>query len=216
MKGGATISLSLALAFGAFVCPHAARAVSTHANAGTNAATARISARQEAAEMVPATADLKNEIDARKLQPGDRFQAVLQQDVQLKNGPKLDHGTILMGTVTADTTHPDRVRLALRFTRAELKNGQTIPIKATVVELAQPRSYPGSGTNLADQTGLWSPHTLRVDQLGAISGVDMHSAIASRNSTVLISNKRDDVKLVAGSQLELAIAARNNTVRKGA
>ncbi len=178
----------------------------------------QVSAKQEAAEMVPATVDLKKDLDARKIQTGDHFQAVLQRDVQLKNGPKLDHGTVLLGTVTVDRTHPDSVRLALRFTRAELKDGQTIPIKATVVEMAQPWLTPGTGRNLANQSGLWSPHTLRVDQINALSGIDMHSAIASRNSTVLVSDKKDNVKLVAGSQLEVAIAARpgNNVMRKGA
>lgn len=167
--------------------------------------------------MVPATVDLKHTLDARKVHPGDHFEAVLQHDVQLKNGPKLDGGTVLLGTVTADSTQPGNLRLALRFTQARMKNGQTVPIKATVIQIAQPAWGAGTGTNLANQSGLWSPRTLRVDQIGAFSGVDMHSAIASRNSAVLVSKKKDDVKLVAGSQMELAIARRShNSMRNGA
>lgn len=214
MKGRATLSLSLALAFGAFACPHFARAVDAQNNqpapaqAQDNSAQNN-SARSEAAEMVPATVNLKKGIDARKLHPGDRFQAVLQHDVQLKNGPKLKGGTVLTGTVVADQVQSGNTRLALRFTRAEMKDGKSIPIKATVIEIARPEA--DSGVNVGDETGLWSPTTLRVDQIGAVSGVDLHSAIASHNSAVLVSNKKDDVKLSAGSQMVLAIAARQSS-----
>lgn len=217
MKGGATISLSLALALGAFVSPHVARAANINTNSSKPATQSSAMAMKEAARMVPATVDLKKDIDARKVHPGDQFQAVLQKDVQLKNGPKLDRGTVLLGTVTADQTNPGNSRLALRFTRARLKNGQSIPIKATVIELANPQGV--EGTSLADESGLWSPTTLRVDQIGAVSGVDLHSAIASDNSAVLVSQKKNDVKLDAGSQMVVAIAgrhSRNNSARNGA
>lgn len=208
MKSGAVVALSAALAFGAFVSPHFARAVDA------NQATA--SARQEATQMVPATVDLKSALDARKIHSGDRFEAVLQHNVQLKNGPRLDHGTVLMGTVTTDQTGQGNLRVALRFTSARTKGGQVIPIKATVVEIAQPQV--DSGTDVADESGLWSPHTLRVDQINALSGVDLHSAVGSPNSAVLVSHKKDDVKLLAGSQIVVAIAARqgNNEMSAGA
>lgn len=206
MKREATIALSVALAFGAFVCPHSVRASEVHTNQRTHAAAMNVQAKQEAATMVPATVDLRKELDARKIRTGDHFQAVLRQNVQLKNGPRLDNGTMLLGTVTTDQTNPGNTRLALRFTRAELKNGQIIPIKATVVDVAQPEGV--TGTNIADETGLWSPHTLRVDQIGALSGIDMHSNIASHNSVIFVSKKKDDVKLSAGSQFVVAIAER--------
>lgn len=203
MKSGAAIGLSIALAFGALVIPHSARAIDGQSNQAVATAP-----RLEADQMVPATVDLKSGLDARKVHPGDHFEAVLRQSVQLKNGPKLDHGTLLMGTVTTDQTAEGNLRVALRFTHARMKDGQTIPIKATVIEIALPQA--DSGTNMADQSGLWSPHTLRVDQINALSGIDLHSNIASRNSAVFVSNKKDDVKLMAGSQIVVAIAARQN------
>lgn len=210
MKSGATVALSVALALGAFAAPHFARAVDNQSNQRMN-----VSARQEANEMVPATVDLKSGLDARKVHSGDQFQAVLQQNVQLKNGPKLDRGTVLMGKVTTDHTAQGNLRVALRFTSARTKDGQTIPIKATVVEIARPQE--DSGMNVADESGLWSPHTLRVDQINALSGIDLHSAIASRNSAVFVSHKKDNMKLMAGSQIVVAIAARqNNGMRNGA
>lgn len=200
------LSLSLALAFGAFVSPHVARALDTHQTTDT------ASARQVAEQMVTATANLNKELDARKLHPGDSFQAVLQRNVQLKNGPKLDRGTILLGTVTKDQLQPGNAQFAFRFTEAKLKNGQTIPVKATVVDLASPLG--DRDMNLAEQNGIWSPQNLQVDQTDAVSGVSMHSAIASRNSATLTSSK-DDVKLSRGSQILVAIAAQpgNNSMR---
>lgn len=206
MKGGATISLSVALALGAFVFPRFAQAANGQSDRGAT------SARQEAAQMVPATVNLKEGLDARKMHPGEHFQAVLQHDVQLKNGPRLEHGTMLLGTVTTDQTGQDGLRLALRFTQARMKNGQTIPIKATVFQIAQPQV--DSGTNVADESGLWTPGTLRVDQENALSGVDLHSAVASNNSALLVSRKKDNVKLLAGSQMVLAIAAQNGNNRQ--
>lgn len=211
MKSGATIALSVALAFGAFAAPHSARAVDHPSNQQT-------AAKQEAAQMVPAALDLKGMLDARKVHSGDHFEAVLQDDVQLKNGPKLDRGTVLVGTVTTDHTAQGNLRVALRFTRAQMKDGQAIPIKATVVEIAKPDRSQW-GMNIADESGLWSPHTLRVDQINALSGIDLHSAIASRNSAVFVSHKKDNLKLMPGSQFVVAIAARqnhNNAMRHGA
>jgi hypothetical protein len=49
-----------------------------------------------------------------------------------------------------------------------------------------------------------------VDQLNALSGVDLHSKIASNNSGVLVSTKNDDVKLRAGTEFALAIAEQPN------
>lgn len=217
MNGTATISLSLALAFGAFASPQFARAIQS--NEGNNLADTNVSAQQEAAQMVAATVDLKKDLDARKLHPGDHFEAVLQRDVQLKNGPRLDKGTVLLCTVTTDQLQPGNARLAFRFTRAQLKNGQTIPIKATVVQIAGPLSgwNTGMGRNVANESGLWSPHVLQVDQMGAASGVSLHSAIASRNSAVLES-KKDDVKLRANSQIVVAISAQSepNSMGNGA
>jgi len=211
MKGEARISLSVALACAVLFYPHFAHAAAAKAVSASSSATQRavqVSAKKEALKMVPADANLIKGIDARKIHAGDQFRATLQRTVHLKNGPELKSGTVLLGTVTADQTKPGDARLALRFTRAELKDGKVIPIKATVMEIAPPTD--GFGENLADETSDWNGHTLNVDELGAFSGVDMHSSIASRNSAVFVSKKNDDVKLDAGTQISLAIAERGS------
>lgn len=52
---------------------------------------------------------------------------------------------------------------------------------------------------------------LQIDEIGALSGVDLHSRIASKNSGVFVSTKKDDMKLSAGSEFALAIAVRKNS-----
>jgi hypothetical protein len=49
--------------------------------------------------------------------------------------------------------------------------------------------------------------------VGAFHDVDLHSSITDANSGVLVSTKKDDVKLVAGSRLSLAIAVQNDEVQ---
>lgn len=206
MNTGSRISLSLMLALGMMIAPQFARAGNVD-NTHQARPFSLAQSKREAAEMVPVAANLKTGIDARKVRAGDRIEATLQETVHLKNGPELKRGTVLLGRVTADRMQQGNARLALRFTRAQLKNGKTLPIKATVLMLTPP-AY-SSGQDLANQTGLWHGHTLQVDQIGALHDVDMHSRIAGMNSAVLVSRKKDDMKLKASSQMLLAIAERS-------
>ena len=97
--------------------------------------------------------------------------------------------------------------LALRFTQARFKDGKVIAIKATIVGVAPPAdpysSWPGSNPSV-----YWNNKILLIDQKNVESGVNMQSAIASMNSAVFVTTKKDDVKLPSGAQLSLAIAAR--------
>ena len=154
--------------------------------------------------MVPGAIELRKALDSRTVRPGQTFQARLDQTVHLKNGPELKSGTILLGEVTADKTQNGKDRLSLRFTEARLKGGKTVPIKATVIEVAPPAF--NASANLANDSGLWNPQTLRVDQLGVLRDVDMHSNIASRNSVTFVSEDNHDVKLASQSQMFVAIA----------
>ena len=88
-----------------------------------------------------------------------------------------------------------------------------VPIKATIVGVFGPEDQNAEGYEVQagdQQPNSWNDGTLQVDQIGALSGVDLHSKIASRNSGVFVSSKKDDVKLKNGSELTLAIAERPN------
>ena len=210
MKREVLVCMSVAAVSFALFIPQIARARSVGKSSATEISTQPISGRTEAMKMVPAQAVLTKDIDARRTKVGRQIGAKLSRTVQLKNGTKLPSGTRLIGTVAADELNGHTSKLALRFTKAELKNGKILPIKATIVGVFPPASYDAGGdpVSLGNQAAnTWNDGTLKVDQLGVLSGVDLHSAIANRNSGLLVASKRKDVTLLAGSELALAIAA---------
>ena len=158
--------------------------------------------------MVPAEAVLAQEIDAKKMQPGQQFRAMLNENVHLKDGVDLPKGTELIGTVATDKMEAKGTStLALSFTKADLKDGKAIPISATIMGIAPPEySSDWDGGSTQASPSPWNGKTLQLDQVGAISGVDLHSRIAGKESGVFISNRNDNMKLGAQSQLSLAIA----------
>ena len=211
MKREAVLPLFVAVAVFMLLSPASsqARAMTTKAQASADSSTTA-RAQREAMRMVPAQAVLKNKIDARSILAGEKFQATLSGTVHLKNGPELPRGTKLIGTVVTDKMQAEGTStLALRFTQAKLKNGNVVPIKATIVGIAGPvESYAFGATN--NVPAYWNDKTLQVNQINAESGVNLNSAIASRNSGVFVTTKKDNVKLPEGAQLSLAIAARKS------
>jgi hypothetical protein len=169
-------------------------------------------------DMVRGLVALTKPLDAKKMKPGTEFQAKLEDTVHLKNGTELPRGSELTGKVaTDDMNQTGTSKLALCFTQAKLKNGNTLPIHATIMEVYPPRQFDGYGSGAMEggaqvpNAGSASiPNTLKVDQINAINGVDLHSNINSRNSGVFVTTKNDDVKLKEGDQLALAISSETN------
>jgi hypothetical protein len=207
MKREAVFSLSIAAACLVFAGPGFAQTQNTDPAANS------VSAQQEAQMMVPAQVALTKTLDAKKDKPGEQFRAKLDRTVHLKNGTELPHGTILIGEVTSDDMQlSGNSRMALCFTEAKLKDGKTIPLKAMIVGV-QPPDGDVPMEQYQPYELPWNDRTLQVDQLGVISGVDLHSRIASRNSGVFVTKTKDDVKLSGGSQLTLALAAQSGQQR---
>ena len=163
-------------------------------------------AQQDAAMMVPAHASLRTKLNAKQSHAGEEIRAELERTIQLKNGPELPHGTQLLGEVTAVEAKPDKVRLALRFDEAQLRDGSKIPIKAMILFI-QSASSVGTDSDLARVSArdVWTPNIYKVDQLGTISGADLHSSITSDDSGVITSNKKDDLTIGKGSEIDLVI-----------
>ncbi len=211
-RNGAAITLSVAAFAFALVSPNFAVGQSAQ-DTGTQSAVNAPGGQSEAMQMVPARAALVGNLDARKAQQGEQFTAKLSQTVQLKNGTKLPNGTELIGVVAKDDMQNSGTgtsKLVLRFTEAKLKNGTVVPIKATIVAVFGPEAENDEGYDVQagdQQPNSWNDGTLQVDQIGALSGVDLHSKIASANSGEFVSSKKDDVKLRNGSELALAIGA---------
>lgn len=167
---------------------------------------------REAQHLVPARASLPRTLDSNSVHTGDQFRATLTSNVHLSSGVELRKGDTLQGeVVTDDMNTPGNTRLAVRFTQAVQKNGQTIPIKATIVALYNPNNLLQEGYETEQVPNDWNDGTLSVDQLGVVNGVDLHSKIASQNSGVFVTNTKKDVKIPAGSEIALAIGPQANS-----
>ena len=180
-------------------------ALSLPALAQSMQASTDLSATNLAAKMVPANAMLTRTLSADKDQPNSEVKAVLNGKVTLSDGTVLPSNTTLIGEITEDDMQQQGTsKLALRFTRAQLKNGKTVPIKVTIVDITPPGSDPYAFND-------WTDQTLEIDQVRALTDVDFHSMISSANSGVFVSTKKHNVKVPGGSELQLAIGPASGT-----
>jgi hypothetical protein len=169
-------------------------------------ASADPSVANEAAQLVPAIAALSHPLDADKDHLNSTIKAELNYKVTLSDGTVLPSHTILNGEITRDDMQAaGKSEFALRFNQAQLKDGKTVPIKATIVNIGHPSSDIDDDTASDTASNDWTNQTLSVQQLNVVAGVDLHSEIASNDSAVLVSTKKHDVKLPSGSELQLAI-----------
>ncbi len=148
--------------------------------------------------------ELTQSLDARKLSKGATVHARLIDTVHLPNGTKLPSGTVLTATVENDSLQDGNVRLALRFTAAQLKHGATVPVRARIVAAATGADNDGEPdeTLVPDTLDYVSPSG---DVQDVVAGVNLHSQDSSANSGVFVSKTKDDVKLPSGMQMELAL-----------
>lgn len=196
-----SLFVSLALAAAVAAAPNMCFAQST---------TAPTAGKREAATMVPAQAALWHGLDAKKVKAGYAIRARLSKKIVLEDGTEVPAGSMLLGEVQNDDMQvAGDSKLVLRFDKAQIKGGKTIPIKATIIGLFKPLDEDANGYPIApgDQvSNYWTKQTLQVDQINVLPGVDLHSRIASSNSGVFVSTKKDDMKLREGSEFLLAIA----------
>lgn len=174
-------------------------------NSNPQATSSNPATSEQATQMVPAQVALEKSLDAKKVKPGEQFQAQLTGKVQLKNGVELPSGTKLVGTIVTDNAQSGKSTLALRFTQAETKDGKTIPIKAMIVGVNPPQEGPPVDTT-TQPANTWNYNAQQVDDVGVLNGVDLHSRVNGDNSGVFVATKKNDVKFAARSQFALAIA----------
>lgn len=219
MKCRAVLSLSIAAACLVFLGPHFAQARSVASSTSSMSMSTPHAGHQEALKMVPAKANLLSQINAQDVRAGEQFRAKLSKKVDLKNGPELPRGTVLIGRVVKNNmnkTNEKSSTLALCFTQAMLSNGTTIPIKATIVGIYPPtNAFPVAYAN-QENPNYWTPKTLQVDQINALKDVDLHSKIASSDSGILVAKNRKNVKLRKGSEFALAIARQGSNQKNHA
>lgn len=91
-------------------------------------------------QLVGARAWLSKGLDAKKAKQGDPVTAKLQDDVKIPDSVELPKNTVLVGHV--DEVQPSQNKsdstVQVTFDKAQLKSGQQIPIKATIMQIAPP------------------------------------------------------------------------------
>lgn len=208
MKYQSALSLPVLAACLVFLTPNMAAARTVASSPPSDSTNASTAGRNEATKMVPAQANLTKPLNSRNTRVGQKFEAKLSEKVRLKNGPVLPKGTELVGKVVKDQMSSNgKSTLTLRFTQADLKNGKTVPIKATIVGLYSAGDQYASYA-VTQTPNYWTPTTLQVDQVNALNHVDLHSNIAASNSGVLQSYK-SNIHFSTGTEFALAIAMRS-------
>jgi hypothetical protein len=98
-------------------------------------------------KMVQAQAQLDKTIDAKKAKQGDPVMAKLVADVQIPDSQELPKNTELEGHVDQVTAsdHKSDSTMVLTFDKAKLKDGQEVPIKATILAMAEPAMATDAG-----------------------------------------------------------------------
>lgn len=208
MKYQSALSLPALAACLVFLGPNFAAARTAPNATASEHAHASMAGHNQAMKMVPAEADLTKTLDASNVRAGQKFEAKLSSKVDLKNGPVLPKGTELVGKVVKDqpSQNGQPSVLTLRFTQADLENGITVPIKATIVGLYSPQNRFAPSSGMSQMPNYWTPQTLQVDQVNALHHVDLHSRIAANNSGVVKSN--NNIHFSPGTEFALAISKR--------
>jgi hypothetical protein len=130
MQGGWVLSAALAVAA---VIPSVGGAQETIAPPAD-------SAPQKNIQLVGARASLSKGLDAKKAKQGDTVTAKLQDDVKASDTQALPKNTVLLGHVDQVQASQNKgdSSVQVTFDKAQLKNGQQIPIKATIMQIAPP------------------------------------------------------------------------------
>jgi hypothetical protein len=93
-------------------------------------------------QMVGARASLNKTIDAKKAKQGDAVTAKLLDNVKIPDSVELPKNTVLLGHI--DQVQPSENKsdssLQVTFDKAQLKNGQQLAIKATIMQISAPAS----------------------------------------------------------------------------
>jgi hypothetical protein len=128
------IAWILTAALALTVCPAAGYAQEASSTAAADTAPTKN------IQLVGARASLSKGLDAKKAKQGDPVTAKLQDDVKIPDSVELPKNTVLVGHV--DQVQPSQNKsdstVQVTFDKAQLKDGQQLPIKATIMQIAPP------------------------------------------------------------------------------
>ena len=155
--------------------------------------------QSQSAQLMSGYAQLSHTIDSKSAIPGQIVSAKLTGSIQTTEGLKLPSGTELLGHVdrAQASKNNGEATIELTFDKAQLKDGQQVPIKANLLEVISADSAGEIPTAVANDD--------KFDQETTVSGESLHSAVQNQNSGTIV-RKDKDVHLVGGTKLLIAVA----------
>jgi hypothetical protein len=192
------------------------------------------SAQTKTIQLAGANASLNHGLDAKKARQGDAVTAKLQNGVKISDSQELPKNTVLLGHIdqVQSSQNKSDSSVEITFDKAQLKDGQQLPIKATIIAIAPPAnemmnqaqgsaaSAPmpssngsaGAGTQSAPSPSASAPsmpstvpdQSQQQSQQG-VSGVELKSDIHQQDSGTFTS-KGKNVRLEDGTQMQMALA----------
>jgi hypothetical protein len=168
--------------------------------------------------LMSTNASLNQTLNSSHLSVGQNVSAHLTMKLRASNGLVLPRNTQLLGKISELQGGQGKpTSIALVFSKARLKNGRIIPIKATLLG-AMPPNYNGylsSADYFPDTSNPVAPDAAMDQEAGVLNHIALHSAVRSHNSGIFLS-KRGNIRLRAGTQLRIAIAPlRNSSTQAG-
>lgn len=139
----ATIAAVLSFPIAACVAQSATATADTQASAAASAQSNAITNRY----MTSVDTELTSKLDSKNAAVGQEVTAKTKQTAKLADGTTLPKGTKLVGHVThvqAQSKDQPYSALAMTFDRAELKGGQSVPLRSVIRAVAPPPTVPDS------------------------------------------------------------------------
>ncbi|HEX4311257.1 MAG TPA: hypothetical protein VHZ25_14585 [Acidobacteriaceae bacterium] len=95
---------------------------------------------QHKIQLVQAQAQLNSTLDTKKAKQGEPVTAKLEENVQIPDAQELPKNTVLEGHVdqVQASDHKSDSMVVVTFDKAKLKDGQELPIKATIIAVSEP------------------------------------------------------------------------------
>jgi len=180
-------------------------------------------------QMAGANVWLNKGFDAKKAKQGDAITLKLLDDTKIPNSRELPKNTILLGHI--DSVQPSANKsdstIQVTFDKAQLKDGQTLPIKVTLMKIIPPPSYanlsggslpsdrtstPSTGAAAARDPGsagprVGSPATQGDQQVPMgqdVNGVLLMSDVNGTASGTFMSKGRN-VSVAGGTEFQIGI-----------
>jgi hypothetical protein len=101
------------------------------------------------AQLAPVTAELTNKLDSKTAKAGDSVVLKTTEKATMADGTVIPKGSKIVGHVTEAqpfVANSDNGRVTLQFDQAEIKGGQTVPIKSAL-QTVSPAVGAGSGAD---------------------------------------------------------------------